>query len=335
MAAVSAEKSIWQSATWQSALAPAGPQARVIWHLWQSTFWLCAAVFAAVLASVAYAVWRTRSAAQDRPREGAAPLVLRKTHWVIGAALVLSTLGIVSLFASDVVASRALRKLTSDDALHIELTARQWWWRARYLDAQGNESFTTANELHLPAGRTVVLDLTSDDVIHSLWLPNLNGKLDLIPGRPAQMRLRADRPGLYRGQCAEFCGLEHASMALTVTVHSSQDYARWAAAQARPSPVPTAQTPDAVRRGLQVFIDQHCAQCHTVRGTAANGTTGPDLTHFASRSTLAAGLFPNTRGHRAGWILDAPALKTGVAMPPVKLTADDLQALLDYMETLQ
>jgi cytochrome c oxidase subunit 2 len=174
--------------------------------------------------------------------------------------------------------------------------------------------------------------LRANDVIHSLWVPNLSGKKDLIPGRTATLRLRADKPGSYRGQCAEFCGLEHALMALLVHAVPPSDYEAWAANQRQPAREPV----DAVaRRGREVFLGTSCTMCHTITGTTAQARLGPDLTHLASRQTIAAGMFPNNRGHLAGWIGDPQALKPGVNMPANTLPPDDLQALLAYLETLR
>lgn len=313
---------------WQDVLQPAGPQAATIASLWHVTLGLCTVVFLLTLLACAVALFRRRRYSADDA--AATP----RLTWAIGWALGLSAIGLLALFAADVVASRALDQLPTAGALQVKLTARQWWWQAQYHDPLTGQGFTTANELHLPVGRAVIIDLDSEDVIHSLWLPNLHGKLDLIPGKPAQLRLRADQAGTYRGQCAEFCGLEHARMALLVTAESPADYARWASGQARAA-APVADADATVARGRAVFMERGCAQCHAIRGTDAAAQSGPDLTHLASRSTLAAGIFPNQRGFLAGWITDARSLKTGVIMPPAQLPPDELNALLDYLETLQ
>lgn len=315
-----------QRDAWQNVLHPAGPQAETIARLWHFTLGLCTAVFVLTLLACAVALWRAR------PRQLITTSLPRRLPWLIGWAVGLSAMGLAALFAADVVASRALDQLPSAQALHIRLTARQWWWEAHYSDPLDGRRFVTANELHLPVGRAVIIDLDSEDVIHSLWLPNLHGKLDLIPGKSAQLRLRADQAGLYRGQCAEFCGLEHARMALLVRAEDPADYARWAQHQARPAQAHDARVS---ARGLAVFTEHGCAQCHAIAGTSASGRGGPDLTHLASRSTLAAGILPNERGFLAGWINDARSLKTGVIMPPAHLQPQEMTALLDYLEALQ
>jgi cytochrome c oxidase subunit 2 len=190
----------------------------------------------------------------------------------------------------------------------------------------------TANEIHVPVGRPVAIDLKSRDVIHSFWVPNLHGKMDAIPGRVTNTWLQADSPGVWRGQCAEFCGLQHAHMALTVVAHPAHEFEQWLSAQREPATQPTEEI---ALRGQQVFLSGPCMMCHTIRGTPALSAFGPDLTHVASRRTLAAGTIPNTRGHLAGWILDPQVIKPGTRMPPTALGSEDLQALLAYLERLR
>jgi cytochrome c oxidase subunit 2 len=251
---------------------------------------------------------------------------------VIGWATAASTLGLLFLLGADAWTSRALARLPLADAVNIELTGHQWWWEARYLDADPAREFTTANELHIPVGRPVLVTLRADDVIHTLWIPNLQGKKDMIPGRTATLALRADRAGSYRGQCAEFCGVEHALMALLVEAEPNAAYEAWAARQRSPA---AAALDASALRGRDVFMRGACAGCHTVAGTAARGRKGPDLSHLASRRSIGAGMFPNNRGHLAGWIEDPQSLKPGVTMPPNALAPGDLHALLAYLETLK
>jgi cytochrome c oxidase subunit 2 len=191
---------------------------------------------------------------------------------------------------------------------------------------------TTANEIHIPVGRPVRFNLFSNDVIHSLWIPNLQGKIDLVPGRLNELWLRADRPGVFRGQCAEFCGLQHAKMALVVVAESSDDFERWLAGNRAPAPAPV--TPEQ-QRGKDVVERGPCAMCHNITGTLAGGRSAPDLTHVASRSTIGAGSVPNTRGYLAGWIADPQHIKPGNRMPSPGLRDEELQAVLAYLETLK
>jgi cytochrome c oxidase subunit 2 len=250
----------------------------------------------------------------------------------VGAAIAV-TVAIVFLF---VVASywvgRALIAQPTSAALNIDVTAQRWWWDVRYRAPAPSREFSTANEIHIPVGRPVELTLRSVDVIHSFWVPNLQGKKDLIPGQVNTLYLQADRPGVYRGQCAEFCGLQHANMALYVVAEPEHQFARWQAQQRQPAPEPET---DQQRRGRDVFMAGSCVLCHAIGGTSAGGVTGPNLTHVASRLSLAAGTLPNTPGHLAGLIVDPQMLKPGNNMPPNLLSAGELQALLSYLETLR
>jgi cytochrome c oxidase subunit 2 len=316
----------------QDVLRPAGVQAEHILKLWHGTLALCTLVFVLVAGAVLIALWRApRGSPQSAP--DLAPLAQPEAgpRRVVTWAAILSCIGLAALLWADVRTSSALAQLPADGALQIELTGKQWWWQAVYHDPQTGARFVTANELHLPVGRAAIITLRSDDVIHTLWLPNLHGKKDMLPGRVTEIRLRADQAGEYRGQCAEFCGEQHTLMALLVVAESPQQYQAWAAGQSA-----AAATPSGVAaRGLQVFSEQRCASCHTITGSTAAGSAGPDLTHLAARRTLAAGTLPNTRGALGGWVVDAPSLKPGTLMPASPMPPQDLHALLAYLETLQ
>lgn len=311
-------------AQWQDVLQPAGPQAATIASLWHVTLGLCTVVFLLTLLACAIALFRRRRYSAD-----AAAATPRLT-WAIGWALGLSAIGLLALFAADVVASRALDQLPTAGALQVKLTARQWWWQAQYHDPLTGQGFTTANELHLPVGRAVIIDLDSEDVIHSLWLPNLHGKLDLIPGKPAQLRLRADQAGTYRGQCAEFCGLEHARMALLVNAESPADYARWASGQARAAaPVPDASA--TVTRGRAVFMERGCAACHSIPGIAPGQTlVGPPLDQVAKASYVAS-ILPNSQANLARWIMHPRHFHPQSAMPELGLSAQEAADMAAYL----
>jgi cytochrome c oxidase subunit II len=211
--------------------------------------------------------------------------------------------------------------------LGVHLVGKQWWWQVEY----AAEGVVTANEIHVPAGVPVRLTVTSDDVIHSFWVPQVAGKVDVIPGRTNTMTFRVEEPGVYRGMCSEFCGLQHARMHLLLVVEAPADFAAWLAGQQRPSP-PLADSP--AQRGQTVFATA-CAECHTVRGTGARGTRGPDLSHVASRRTLGAGLHQNDRASLAGWIADPQGMKPGNLMPPTDLSQPDVEAILAYLEGLR
>lgn len=216
--------------------------------------------------------------------------------------------------------------------LEIEITANQWWWDITYKDADPSLRIHTANELHLPVGTPAHITLHSNDVIHSFWVPNLAGKQDLIPGRTEDILLLPIKTGFYRGQCAEFCGKQHAHMAIDVIVEPRAQFHAWQAAQLATAPPPS--TPLQLA-GYDYVTTRECSLCHTIAGTPAQGTVGPDLTHIASRHSIAAGTFPMTRGHLYGWIADPQHAKPGAKMPYIGLTPDELHAVVAYLETLK
>ncbi|NIM40132.1 MAG: cytochrome c oxidase subunit II [Hydrogenophaga sp.] len=219
------------------------------------------------------------------------------------------------------------------DELRLRVSGNLYWWRVSYLDAEGREIHADANELHIPAGRPVVVEMVSEDVIHSFWVPRLGGKMDMIPGRTNRLKLQADEPGSYGGQCAEFCGGAHALMGFVVIAHEEADWQRWM--QQRLQPPPTQSSVEALH-GQRLFNELGCATCHRVAGTDAQGTAGPDLTHIASRQSLGAGILPNTRATLIGWIADSQSIKPNNRMPAYRsLTADELNALASYLETLK
>jgi cytochrome c oxidase subunit II len=214
--------------------------------------------------------------------------------------------------------------LRSADELRVDVIGKQYWWDVRYpqLDV------ATANEIHIPVGRVIHLRLTTEDVIHSFWVPQLAGKVDMVPGKVNEMTIRADRAGVYRGQCAEYCGIQHARMAFLVIADAPARFDEWASRVALPAPAAVAA---AEQRGLSAFL-ANCAACHTIRGTPAGGDIGPDLTWFGRRLSIGAGQLPNNRGNLAGWISNAQSIKPGSFMPPINLLPAELQALLVYLE---
>ncbi|MBB3593098.1 cytochrome c oxidase subunit 2 [Rhizobium sp. BK529] len=255
----------------------------------------------------------------------------RRITTVVATATAATALVVAVLTVASFYTTRALNSDGTAD-LTITVRAQQWWWQFIYADQDQKQLFQTANELHIPVGRTVRLRLQAADVIHSFWVPSLAGKLDLIPGRENILTLRAEKPGVYRGQCAEFCGLQHSHMAFVVIVEDGADYQHWLATQRLDGASPTGAETVA---GRAVFLAKPCAACHTIRGTPATGSTGPDLTHVGSRRTIAAGLLDTTRGSLAAWIADPQTLKPGNNMPVVPLTADELRQLSAYMESLR
>jgi cytochrome c oxidase subunit 2 len=314
------------------ALLPAGPQAAHIADFWWVMFAACAVVFVAMMIALAWAVWRAPRATADMLHVTPTARTERKAAWSVAIALTLSTLALLGLLAGSVMTDRALAQLPRDDAVNIRVTGHDWWWEVTYDDAKPERIFTTANELHIPVGRPIIVTLDAADVIHSFWVPSLAGKKDLIPGRVATLELRADQPGEYRGQCAEFCGMQHAFMAFTVFAMPAADYESWAQAQRRPAVEPAEAR---ARRGRDLFLSGSCMLCHAIQGTTAGARKGPDLTHIASRARLAAGRLPNTPDDMEQWIRDPQRIKPGVNMPAHPLPEADLKALVAYLETLR
>jgi cytochrome c oxidase subunit II len=251
----------------------------------------------------------------------------------VTAATVVTTLILIGLLVASVATGSALSGLGArKNGMVVEVTGNQWWWYIRYANDDASRIVVTANEIHIPVGRPVMIRGTSNDVIHSFWVPNLHGKADLIPSRVNTEWIQADRPGRFRGQCAEFCGAQHAHMALWVVADPPDQFEAWMNRQRQPAAEPS--DPE-LRHGREVFLNHACVFCHTIAGTTAMGSTGPDLTHFASRGTIAAGTLPNTKGNLGGWIADPQNIKPGNHMATVEIKAQDLQPMLDYLESLQ
>jgi cytochrome c oxidase subunit 2 len=313
----------------QSTLRPASNASHSIATLWWVMLAGSGVIFAAVVALVLVAAVRRRG--EDRPPRWASTL---GTPFVLVSGLVVPALVLIGLFALTLVVlpktSPAARATTSarPGSLVVRVTARRWFWDVDY-PASGAR---TANEIHLPLGQTVTVRVQSDDVVHSLWIPELNRKIDTIPGQVNSVRIRATKVGVYRGQCAEFCGLQHAHMALYVVVEPADRFRAWLTHEVEPAARPTSA---ALERGQQVFLGSACVYCHRIGGTNASGRVGPDLSHVASRISLAAGTIPNTPGYLAGWILDPQHVKPGNRMPGTDLPGGELQSLIAYLETLR
>ncbi len=315
----------------QSALDPAGPQAGRIGSLFWLYLGVCLVVYVGVALAIVWAYVR-------RGRRRRMPLTLsppadrerRLWRWVV-ASIAGTVATLFVLLGGDYATGRAVHGLAASSELTIRVTGHQWWWQVEYPGEGPSELVTTANEIHIPVGRTVRVELRSADVIHSFWVPNLHGKRDLIPDHPTQTFLRADRPGTFVGQCAEFCGFQHAMMRLVVVAEPEEQFRSWLRSRGATPPEPETE---AQRRGRRVFLGTTCVMCHTIRRTEAGSRFGPDLSHVASRP-LIAGAVPNVRGNLAGWIVDPHAVKPGVRMPMNPLAPDDLRDLLDYLETLK
>ncbi|NEX61009.1 cytochrome c oxidase subunit II [Noviherbaspirillum sp. 17J57-3] len=314
---------------------PAGdPVTRLTWGLLALSLLVCAVIGGLVLLGV----FRRRPPLAPLP-DGRQPLV-KGGHGMRWIAIGTGISGI-ALFASAVWTIMVLAAIAAPPrppALDVEVTGKQWWWEVRYPGATPDQDVVTANEIHIPVGEPVRIRLVGGDVIHSFWIPQLGGKTDMIPGQVNVTWLQADKPGRYRGQCAEYCGLQHAHMALTVVADERDAFAAWRRAQQAPAGTPA---DGFALQGKEVFAAR-CARCHAVRGmppprkddAGEDGEPGPDLTHLMSRRTLAGGTLPNGIGALGGWIADPQALKPGARMPAVKLAPEDLRALLAYLQTL-
>jgi cytochrome c oxidase subunit 2 len=299
----------------QSTLTPHSGPAHDIATLWWVMFVGAVVVFGVVATLLLIGVLRRRG--ERRPVQTDTPLARRLV--VYGGAVV-PVVVLVALFAL------VLHTIPSTSAaeakkgrLTIRVIGHQWFWEIRY----PRSGVVTANELHMPAGVPVRIEARTADVIHSFWVPELNRKLDMIPGKRNDLLLETDRAGTYRGQCAEFCGLEHGLMAFSVVVQTRNRFQAWLAQQQQTA------------KGNDVFLSSGCGGCHTVRGTPADGTYAPDLTHIASRATLAAGTIANTPANLRRWIQDPQGIKPGNKMPALGLTAEDLDAVVAYLETLK
>ena len=303
-------------------LDPASEAARRIADLTWFLFIAGAIVFLAVMVTLALAIRAGRRAPERAIDDRAGRRVQLVGGGLIPAAIV------VVVFIATVRAITAHTATATSDVTDVELIGWQWWWEVRY----PRLGIVSANEVHIPVGRPVRLTVRTGDVIHSFWVPALHGKIDLVPGRTNAIRLDAIRAGTYRGQCAEYCGLQHTRMAINVIAHEPESYAAWTAREGAPAVATPSDTLAAA--GARVFAVA-CAACHTVRGTVATGTRGPDLTHLASRAALGAGTLANTRANLMAWVADAQRLKPGNGMPSMNLQPGDLRAVVAYLESLR
>ena len=313
---------------WQSAIDVQGAPAISIKQLIILIVAVCSAVWAMVMAVLIRALWQRREP-RGRPAD-LDPRTDRRIMRAVTAATAATVVILIVFTTASFFTTRAL-SIASNDDLTIKVQGQQWWWSVEYLSPM-ERRLQTANEIHIPVGQNVRLQLEGADVIHSFWVPNLAGKQDLIPGRSNTLTIRAERPGVYRGQCAEFCGLQHAHMAFFVIAEEPADFERWVKSQQQGATDPSG---DEIAAGQQVFLSRPCAACHAIRGTLATGTTGPDLTHVGGRKYIAAGLLETTRGSLAAWIADPQTLKPGNNMPMVPLSADELRSVSSYLASLK
>jgi cytochrome c oxidase subunit 2 len=321
-------------AGFQSALDPKGPKAEAISRLNWFLVVVSTLVYVIVIGALFYALRRATTRRVDFAADDAEEPERERgrLRWVASAVGASALILLLFLFV-DVSTARSISRVGGVRPLRIDVVGHQWWWEVKYPDlGDPHNTVETANEIHVPVGRPVFIKMTSDDVIHSFWAPNLDGKKDLIPGHETRTWFRADSAGVYRGQCAEFCGHQHAKMAFFIVAEPRIQFEHWLESQRSSASTPADSLAQA---GERVFLSGTCAMCHTVSGTGAGSKVGPDLTHLASRRTIAAGTLPNNTGNLAGWILDPQQIKPGAKMPPNQLDPESLQALLAYLGTLK
>lgn len=325
----------------QDFMHPGGPAAHGLAHLG----WIALIVFSVAAAIVWLLLAWIGSRRRGTLAEHAPVDTAGGQSWIVVGGFALPLTVLVVLFALMLV---TLRSYPMETAPHgficradrttcppaaIRVTGRQWWFDAEYLFDQQDLTVRAPTEVHIPVATPVVIELVTRDVIHSFWVPKLHGKVDLIPGQVNAIEIRADEPGVYAGECAEFCGMQHANMRLSVIAQKQDDFMRWLQAQrASAQPPPT----DEAARGRDVFMASACMLCHTIRGTPARGDVGPDLTHVASRERIAGGALPNDTADLEAWVTHAQSLKPGAQMPDITaFSGPDLRALVAYLQTLR
>lgn len=302
---------------------PASPQAHAITQLFVAVIGIMAFILTLVTGLVLYAAFRYRQ------RPGSGEPVQRFGHvrleagWTVGFVLILAFLFIFTVRTVE----SADPSVPDGRPPDLIVTGHQWWWEAEYPG-----QIRTANEIHIPTGKALLVELRSADVIHDWWVPQLGRKMDAIPGAPNRFWMEADRPGSYLGTCSEYCGVEHAWMRIQVIAQPERNFDRWLAEQAQAPPKPASGS---AAQGADLFQKITCGNCHTVAGTPAKARIGPDLSHGASRATLASGRLENTVSNLNKWLADPQSIKPGVAMPNFRLTQDQVNELTAYLETLK
>ena len=307
--------------------APVTPQGQAILSLFQVALAISAVILLVVYGVLFVVLRRDRG----RPGDPDPPQIEGNRRlevlWTATPALILLVMFVLTVGTMRAVSAEP----PPGEAMRIQVTGRQWWWEFSYPD----QGVVTANELHVPVGMPLRLELTGGDVVHSFWVPQLGWKRDAIPGKTNTISVTFRDPGTYDGACAEFCGVQHAWMRIRLVAEPRAQFQTWMAAQRQPAAVPGAAGSSLVAQGQQVFLNSTCIACHRVAGTPANGQVGPDLTHFGSRATLGAGVAPNTPETLRRWVQDARSIKPGVQMPPFSFSGNDLDALVAYLGSLQ
>lgn len=311
-----------------SVMTPAGPRAERIADLMLFFWSVSGVVYLIVIAALVWALMRRRKQGLPENQRSASEA---RAQFAITGAVALTVVTLIALAVASFSTDRFLNA-HPQDALRVTITGHQFWWEVEYDDPVPGNRLRTANEIHIPVGKPVELVLNSRDVIHSFWLPSLSGKKDLIPGHTNTEVIQAQHPGVYTGQCAEFCGLQHAQMRLVVHAESAEQFEKWKAQQLAPARPPAN---DIERRGQSVFLSSSCILCHSINGTDAGATVGPDLTHVAGRRWIAAGTLPNTQSNLASWILAPHRVKPGSLMPATPLAPEELASLTTYLASLQ
>lgn len=304
----------------QSTLNTAGPSSARLAALWWSLFAMAVIVFVVVMGLLVVALVLRRGT-DVRPRRGG-------ERTVVLAGVVIPLIILLGVYGGTLHVMQAEQNPPRPARLTVEVTGHDWWWEVRYPQS----GLVTANEIHVPVGQAVDVRVRTVDVIHSFWVPSITYKQDMIPGKDNHLWLQADRAGVYRGQCAEYCGAEHAGMAFLVIAEPPAQFQAWLTQESAGPGEPSSAL---ARRGQQVFQQVSCAACHAIQGTTAQGILGPDLTHFGSRRTLGAGVAPNDPGWLGGWIANSQTIKPGNLMPPQPLAPTDLRALIAYLEDLK
>lgn len=317
----------------QDVLDVAGPQAERVAHLWSGFLIVTSVILFLVTLAVIRVAFKCTTQKLIEPPLPPNPKQNKFLTVVVSSLVGVTVIILAAFLLAEMFTGRAMFAMSQEpNPLSIKVIGHQWWWEVQYMDAVASNIVVTANEIHIPTDRAIQLQLDSVDVIHSFWAPNFHGKKDLVPGHPTVTWLKATRAGSFRGQCAEFCGAQHAHMRFVMIAEEPNKFQQWLESQRHSAPQPTT---DKQKRGQEIFMTTTCFMCHSIQGTDANGLVGPNLTHVASRSMLASGSRPNTVGHLAGWILDPQKIKPGVLMPQHNLPPQDLRALLEYLETLK
>jgi len=308
-------------------LHPVGPFAKAADDLWRLTFGIAAVVFVLVEGGLLFVLFRYRQRSEkDSPKQIHGNTRL-EVIWTLIPTFILA-----AIVAPPTV--QGILKISAEppkDSLAVKVTAHQWWWEFKYLNGP-QKGLVTANELHIPLNKPVDLRLYSQDVIHSFWVPKLSGKQDVVPGRINRMTIESPQAGVFRGQCAEFCGLSHANMRFRVFAEAPADFASWAEGQLSPAASPSDSL---AAHGQDLFVNGACAGCHSIKGTAAQGMVGPNLTHLASRTTFAGGIFDLNENNLKAWLTNPPERKPGSKMPNLHLKQDDIEALVSFLQTLK